>query len=553
MKSKTSISLILIALALIVFTSTYTHYEVPQNNDEWNIACISKDIISNGHLTKYDPLHSGDISRGWASEISRYPRGLHILVSYMSITSGLAVFNTLVIFSVFNRLLLCLLAFCLGWALFKKYDVAFLSAILIALIPSWGTGLGPMYVVASSFAYLIMVTLLIFSTRHVNKKYLFLAFICSLCIVVSHRTSTLILFLLIAVFLPRKDSRLFWVFSMIGAFCGIIVNMAFFDYWNPAEFLPIDVKWILLLSCVWFIFSSVHQKYITSESFDMNVKNLLRKRNILLLYFLLMGGLTVYIIYVAWGSPLWLGYFMLYTKPGYVLFGLLTVGYLGYISLFYSFFIKDKHVSKLALFIAMLLITSFFYFVEFAPARTQTAYPRLFIYSALLLVPFTSKFVIDMLKEKNRLVRLIVCILLVAALPYGTYGVVQSAHPGYYDDVKDVSELTMKIISQTPHLNEMSKITITGPTKYMQGVLYYNDPARFDVFSYGDRHAYWLNRHIKSGISDLIIVPNTVQINEEYIAPPYGYGFQAQYEKAYSGDAVDIYIKIVGTVLINSW
>ena len=42
----------------------------------------------------------------------------------------------------------------------------------------------------------------------------------------------------------------------------------------------------------------------------------------------------------------------------------------------------------------------------------------------------------------------------------------------------------------------------------------------------------------------LIIVPNTVQIDEEYIAPPYGCGFQAHYKKAYSGDTVDIYIKI---------
>lgn len=543
MKSKTSILLILIALALIVFTSTYTHYEIPHNNDEWSISCISKEIISNKHLTKYDPVQSGDISRGWASSgISRYPRGLHILLSYISITLDLTVFNILIIFSVFNRLLLCLLAFCLTFAFFKKHDVAFLSAILIVLIPTWGTGLGPMYVVPSSLAYLFILTLLIFSTKDVDKKYLFLAFICSLCIVVSHRTSTLILFLLLAVFLPRKDTRLFWICSMVGTFCGIMINMAFFDYWDPAEFLPIDVKWILLASGIAFIFSLVHQKYITSESFDRNAKSIVRKRNILPLYFLLMSGLTVYIIYVAWRSPYTLGYFMYYTKPGYILFGLLTVGYLSYISLFYSFFNKNKDISKLVLFIVILLIGSFFYFVDFAPAKRPTVYPRLFIYSAILLVPFTSKFVIDMFKEKTRLVQLIVCILLMTALPYGILSTVQSAHTGDYADVKDVSELTMKIISQTPHLNEMSKITITGPTKYMRGVLYYNEPARFYVFSNED--AYWLNRHIKYNTPDLIIVPNIVQIDEEYIAPPYGYGFQAQYEKAYSGDTVGIYIKI---------
>ena len=73
-KFRISFWLILIAAIIIIFTSTYTHYKTPVNDDEWRVAIIAKEIVNNGHISI-------------SEEIKIYPKGLHNFIGIISITS----------------------------------------------------------------------------------------------------------------------------------------------------------------------------------------------------------------------------------------------------------------------------------------------------------------------------------------------------------------------------------------------------------------------------------------------------------------------------------
>ena len=135
--------------------------------------------------------------------------------------------------------------------------------------------------------------------------------------------------------------------------------------------------------------------------------------------------------------------------------------------------------------------------------------------------------------------------MLVAALPYGLYSCNQSVDGGYYGDVEDISTITAKIISHTPHLNKTDKIILTSPIKYTQGMLYYGDAANFYVFPLSGQYAYWLNRHMEYLIPDIIIVPNNILIVENNIKSHKYQETEAHYRRVYEGRDATIYIKVI--------
>ena len=543
MRKKYLIFSFLFTFLFILLSVNLYHYDYNEQgynfgNDEWGIQAITKKNTDQGF---FELLNVRQMVYPYNEElkneqVSTYPKGFECLFGTLFLVTGLSLKQSLFGLSIVFISVTSSVSSIISWKMFRRLDVMSLTAFLATLVPSRGFAHGPLFILPSTIVFIFLL-MLILCILTINNNYLLLTFILSMTIVLTHRASTAVLLIFLAVLLSNEKFRKSAYVGFSGFYIGIIINkFVAGNVENESLFsLPniIDLRILLvalpLISILFYIFI---KKWNVFNGPDYKMKNL--SHRLLLFYFSPLCAFFIYFLYSASISKTTsMGYYFWETIPGYFVFTSLIVSGFAVPTIAYFMFSKKPQISLLNLFALILIIASFLY-LENPTENTRGTIGRLPVYAAGFLTFFIAKFIVIHIGS-NKNTNIIVAIFLTAMIGFNLEPIISPINSEPRTIVGTDSDEIAPYISSISYNNTIITggiiLTRLAPTLGFETYSYYQtETTNMSLDSNNSFLGY--NWHMRNNFGDIIILPkyqlleanivsydDSIEINEENLLP----------------------------------
>ena len=225
----------------------------------------SKIFIDNGVIINSEKA-AGSFPEGeaWSSHLNTwdYPNGFPVFLSTISMLSGFNTIESLFISGFAFLLIFTLTIFNLSNRLSHNKKISLLAVFFLALTPTVGSIHGNLTALPStiSFLFLLNVLFLILRFRYYSTRIIFLTFMFSLIVSLTHRPTNYVSLVLLTNFLAFANTRLKSFTSILGLFTGLFVNSLYssnsgsLELFSLPDFIQDEYQIVLLtLAIIAFI------------------------------------------------------------------------------------------------------------------------------------------------------------------------------------------------------------------------------------------------------------------------------------------------------------